>query len=399
MSRRVVITGSGALSASGIGTKKLKQALREGRSGIVPLEDEKFSSLRMKYAGLLGDYVAEDHFTKQEISRLYDPVTQYALLAASEAVEQAGLDGLNTENTATIIGATVGGLETVHELSQPGARVHPMTIPMVMGSAPGCQVAMKYGFKGPSFGVASACATTAHAIIQSALMIRSGFADSAIAGGTERICHPYLMKSWDAMRVVSPTKCAPFSATRNGMQLADGAAVFVLEELEAAKARGATILGEILGFGMCSDAGDLVAPDVNGMTKAMTNCLHDAGLSPEDIDYINAHGTGTKLNDKLETSAIHQTFGDYSKSVLVSSTKPIHGHALSATAGLELVACLMALNEGIIAPTINYEEADPECDLNLVTHEARETIVKVAMNNSFAFGGLNTSFAIAAYEG
>jgi len=258
---------------------------------------------------------------------------------------------------------------------------------------------MEHGITGPSFSVASACSSANHAIGLAFHMIRSGSADAAVTGGAEATVTYGTMKGWDALRVMAPDTCRPFCKDRKGMVLGEGAAILVLENLERAKARGARIHGEIIGFGMSSDAGDIVLPAASGAAAAMRNCIADAGLQPEDVDYINAHGTGTTANDVTETKAIHMTFGAHAKNLMVSSTKSMHGHALGAAGAIELAASLLALRDGFIPPTANFTEADPQCDLDYVPNAVREAQAEVAISNSFAFGGHNAVVAARRYSG
>jgi nodulation protein E len=300
---------------------------------------------------------------------------------------------------AAIIGTGVGGLTTLdesfHRLYAQGVkRTHPFTIPKLMISAAMSHITMEHGITGPSFTVASACASANHAIGVAYHMVRAGSVDVAVTGGTESVFTFGTIKAWEALRVMAPDMCRPFSRNRLGMVLGEGAAIFVLENRERAEARGAEILGEIAGFGMSSDAADIVLPSVIGAAAAMQACLTDGGLRPEDVDYINAHGTGTVANDATETKAIHAVFGDHARKLAVSSTKSMHGHALGAAGALELAATLIGMREGFIPPTLNYTEADPECDLDYVPNQARTARVNVAMSNSFAFGGHNAVLAV-----
>jgi len=255
-------------------------------------------------------------------------------------------------------------------------------------------ITMEHGLTGPSFTVASACASSNHAIGVAYQMVRSGMVEAAVTGGTEAVFCFGTFKAWEALRVMAPDTCRPFSKGRSGMVLAEGAGIFVLENLERAQARGAEILGEIIGFGMSSDAADIVLPSVTGASAAIKACLDDAGLNPDDVDYINAHGTGTVANDATETKAIRAVFGAAADKLAVSSTKSLHGHGLGAAGAIELAATLMAMKNGFIPPTANYVAPDPECDLDYVPNTARDGKIQVAMSNSFAFGGHNAVLAI-----
>jgi nodulation protein E len=285
--------------------------------------------------------------------------------------------------------------ESFHRIYAEGARrAHPLTVPKLMISAPMSHITMEHGLTGPSFTVASACASSNHAIGVAYHMVRSGMVEAAVTGGTEAVFCFGSFKAWEALRVMAPDTCRPFSKGRAGMVLAEGAGIFVLETYERAKARGAEILGEIIGFGMSSDAADIVLPSVTGAAAAIQACLDDAKLNPEDVDYINAHGTGTYANDATETKAIHAVFGEGAKTIPVSSTKSMHGHGLGAAGAIELAATLVAMKAGFIPPTTNYLEPDPACDLDYVPNTARQGTVKVAISNSFAFGGHNAVLAI-----
>ncbi|WP_417790208.1 beta-ketoacyl-[acyl-carrier-protein] synthase family protein [Terasakiella pusilla] len=395
MSRRVVITGAGYVSGLGVGREALFSAMREGRSGVRSILGT-FDGITMTHAAPVKDFTAEDHFDPARIKQQLDPLSQYAVVAAREAVASSGLDLSDEvrETTSAVLGSSIGGLDTVEENFVLGPkRVHPMAIPRMMASAPASQVAMEFGLHGPSFATSSACSSSAHAIAQAVLFIRAGLAERAVTGGTESTHVRSSYRSWDALRVVSRDACRPFCKSRSGIVLGEGAGVYVLEEYEAAKARGANILAEIIGIGMTSDGSDILAPNQRWVEKAIERCLKDAQLNPQDVHYINAHGTGTKLNDVCETEAIKKVFNGQTKQLAVSSTKPIHGHTLGAAAGIEISSILLAMNEGVIAPTLNYNEQDPECDLDYVTNAPRDGKVDVALCNSFAFGGLNAVLA------
>jgi nodulation protein E len=313
---------------------------------------------------------------------------------------QVNRDG-NGTRTAVVIGSGTGGELSRDEQSrriyrENAERAHPMTIVRSMPNASASQLSMEFGLTGPAFAVASACASSNHALAQAALLIRHGLADSALAGGTEACISFGGIRAWEAMRVVADDTCRPFCKQRRGLVLGEGAAVFVLEDMAQAKARGATILAEFAGFGMSSDAGDIVAPSAEGAVQAMRLALADANLAPEQIGYINAHGTGTAANDPTETRAIRQVFGAHADKLGVSSTKAVHGHAMGAAGALELVAAIGALREGTLAPTANYLESDPDCDLDYVPNAHRAAQVGAVLSNSFAFGGLNAVLALKA---
>jgi nodulation protein E len=355
--------------------------------------------------GEVKNFNPQAHFTDRQLPIL-DRVSQFAVVAAKQAIAQAGLsfEGGLSEQTATIIGTGVGGQTTtddsfkrLYEEKQP--RVYPLTIPKLMANAPASQISMHCGLRGPSFAVASACASATHAIGLCFQMVRSGAVQCAVAGGAEACITLGSIKGWEAMRVMAPDKCRPFSRDRKGMIIGEGAAILVLETESDARKRGAEILAEIVGFGMSADAKDITAPDVGGMERAIGGALKDAKLNPQDVQYINAHGTGTTANDRTETAAIKAAFGGHAKTLAVSSTKSMIGHALGAAGALEMVATVMGVREGVATPTINYLGPDPECDLDYVPNEARQMKIDAAISNSFAFGGLNAVIAFKRWAG
>jgi len=358
-----------------------------------------------KLVGQVVDFDPTLHFEAQRIG-LLDRVSQFAVVAARQALAQSGLtltEGL-AERTAAIIGSGSGGQTTVddsfHRLYAKGAaRLNPLTIPKAMMSAAASQISLYCGVKGPVYAVASACASATHAIGQAFHMVRSGGATCAICGGTEASISFGALKGWEAMRIMAPDACRPFSVGRKGMVIAEGAGVLVLETLEHARERGAEILAEVVGFGMSADAKDLTAPDPTGMARAINAALTDGAVAPDVVNYVNAHGTGTVANDEAETAALHMSFGDHARRLAVSSTKSMVGHSLGAAGALELVAVVMALREGTVPPTINYLGPDPSCDLDYVPNEARRMPVNVALSNSFAFGGLNAVLAARKFAG
>lgn len=396
---KVVVTGLGVVSALGTGREAHMEGLREGRSGIGPITLIDTERLMIRIAAEAKTFRGEDHFDRQQIS-LYDRVTQMAMFCAREAVEQSGIvfDEALGLRTATVIGTAMGGLHTLdanyhavyHEKK---SRVHPLVIPRLMANAPVSQISMEYGLKGPSWSVATACSSSNHAIAQAFQMVRSGAVDAAVTGGTESVLCFGGIKAWEGLRVMSKDGCRPFSKNRDGMVLGEGAAILIIESLERARARGAPILGEIAGVGMTADAGDIVAPTIEGASRAMALALEDAEMDPSEIGYINAHGTATMINDRTEAAAIHIVLGQYAETVPVSSTKSMHGHCIGAAGALEAAATLMALGQGIVPPTINHDEVDPEIRLDVVANEAREVPVEAALSNSFAFGGLNAVLA------
>ena len=401
---RVVITGLGAVSPVGNTAADYWQSLIAGVSGIGPItisaEPEK---LFQKTAAEVKGFDPLEHFDERQIPTL-DRVSQFAVVAAREAIAQANItfDMPLSVRTACIIGTGVGG-QTTHDDSfrrlyrENKSRAFPLTIPKLMVNAPASQISMFCGLRGPSFAVASACASATHAIGIAFHMVRSGAVDCAVTGGTEACITYGTMRGWEAMRVMSPDVPRPFSIDRKGMIIGEGAAMLVLEPLERAQARGAEILGELVGFGMSADAADLTAPDVGGMSRAMQGALGDAGLAPEDIQYVNAHGTGTAANDETETGALHQVFDKHAGKLVISSTKSIVGHALGAAGALEMVATVLAVREGKVPPTIGYLGPDPACDLDYVPNEARALAIDAALSNSFAFGGLNAVLVVRRF--
>jgi nodulation protein E len=399
--RRVVITGMGAVTPLGHTAPATWAALREGRSAIGPITSLPRETLRSGIAAEVRDFDPLKHFDEKKLI-LLDRVSQLALVAAREAIAQSGIDFAREnlgENTAVVIGTGVGGEQTNDEASrrmygENNPRLHPLTIVRLMANAPACQVSIEHKLQGPAFATVSACASANHAIAQAFHMVRGGVASAAIAGGTEACLTMGVMRAWEAMRVLADDTCRPFSKQRRGLVLGEGAAVFVLEALEDAERRGATILAELSGAGMSADAGDIVFPSDAGAALAMRRALTDAKLAPEDVDYINAHGTGTPANDPTETRAIRTTFGAHADALAVSSTKSMHGHALGAAGAIELVATIGALCDGVVPPTANFIDPDPACDLDYVPNVAREMRVRAALSNSFAFGGLNAVLAL-----
>ena len=401
---RVVVTGLGAVSPLGHTAVSYWENLKQGSSGIGPITQTATpEELTQKVAAEVKDFDPLRHFEERQLSTL-DRVSQFAVVAAREAIAQAGItfDMPLSVRTATIIGTGVGGQTTLDDsfrrvYLEKKTRVFPLTIPKLMVNAPASQISMFCGLRGPAFAVASACASATHAIGLASHMVRSGQVDCAITGGAEACITFGTVRGWEAMRVMAPDTCRPFSIGRKGLVLGEGAAMLVLEPLERARARGAQILGEIVGFGMSADAADLTAPDLGGMTRAMEGALADAKLAPQDIQYINAHGTGTAANDAAETKALHQVFGAHAGKLAVSSTKSMVGHALGAAGALEMVAILRAIGEGIVPPTIGYLGPDPACDLDYVPNEARAMTIDAALSNSFAFGGLNAVLAVKKF--
>jgi nodulation protein E len=382
MAHRVVVTGWGVISSVGHSAESYWESLARGTCGIAPPVTIPTDLLTQKVVAEVKDYNSARYFEERQIAPL-DRVSQFGVIAAREAIAQSGLsfgDGLS-ERTATIIGCGAGGQSTQDEnykrlYGENAKRLHPLTIPKLMMNAPASQISMMCGLRGPAFVVASACSSGTHAAGLAFQMVRSGQVSVAITGGAEACITVGTMKGWEALRVLAPDTCRPFSRDRKGLVIGEGAAVVVIESLEHATKRGAQILGEIAGFGMSADAGDLLSPDVGGMARAIKGSLDDAGL---------------------ETAALKNVFGDHAKRLAISSNKSMVGHALGAAGALELVATLMSIRESVAPPTINYLGPDPVCDLDCVPNEARELRIDAALSNSFAFGGLNAVLALRRF--
>ena len=398
--RRVAITGMGAICALGRNIAEFAEALREGRSGIAPIESVDRAQLRFQNAAEVRGYSHQPYFDDRRADFM-DRFAQFAVIAAREAVADAGVSWTPElrESAAIVTGSCVGGQSTedigFRELYKLGhSRVHPLTIPKTMANAGASHISMEFGITGPSFTISTACSSSGHAIGQAYWMVRAGTTDLAIAGGSEATFSLGILKAWEAMRVVSPETCRPFSKDRRGMILGEGGAMLVLEPLEAARARGARIHAEIVGFGMSSDACHITQPSSEGAARAMRAALRDAGLDPARIGYINAHGTATLANDPTEVAAIRFVFGPHAERLAISSTKSMHGHTLGAAAALECLAAALALRDGVLPPTANFTEPDPQCDLDVIPNHARRAQVEYALSNSFAFGGLNAVLAL-----
>ena len=399
---RVVITGAGTINAMGASVPETLQAMREGQLGIGPLQMRDLDRLSVKIGGQIKDFDPEAHFDRQKLA-LYDRVTQLVLLASREAMAQSGLEITEelSETTGVVLGTAAGGMNTwddnFRSVYEEGKnRVHPFVVPKLMTNAAASHLSMAHNIKGPSLTVSTACASSNHAIGLAFHMVRSGMAQVMLAGGGDAMLTFGGIKAWEGLRVMSKTACRPFSANRSGMVQGEGAGVFVLETYEGAKARGAEILAELIGFSMTSDAGDIVMPNQQGAVRAIRGALRDACLDPQDIGYINAHGTGTAANDKTECAAVTEAFGAHAPALMMSSTKSMHGHLIGGTGAVELLACLMALRDGVIAPTIGYEQPDPNCALDVVPNVARQAKVTATLSNAFAFGGMNAVLALKA---
>ena len=399
---RIVITGVGGICALGTNADAIWHSMREGRSGIGPITNVPLHELKVDIGAEIKE-LPEHGLDRRRLATM-DRFSLLAVIAAGEALGHAGIsvDATNTSRIGAVIGAGICGWDSIEDnyrsiLLEGRKRADIFTVPRVMTGAPAGQVSMQYGLRGPVFGVTSACSTANHAFASGMDQLLLGRADVMLAGGTEAPVIWGILKAWEALRVLARDTCRPFSADRDGLVIGEGAGVVVLETLEHAEARGATILAELVGIGMTADASDIVSPTVEGPVAAIAACLADAGLSPEEIDYINAHGTGTKANDEIETQAIRRVLGKHADSVSVSSTKSMHGHALGASSALEMIACLGALREGLVPPTIGYREADPACDLDVTPNEARSRPVNVALSNAFAFGGTNVTVALRKF--
>ena len=400
--RRVVITGQGTINALGHDVPTTLEAMREGRCGIGELDLRDVDRLSVRIGGQVKGYDPEALFNRQQIA-LYDRFTQFTLIAAREALDQAGLSfaGEKALRSGVVLGTAGGGVNTWDEnyrsvYEEGKNRVHPFVVPKLMNNAAASHLSMEYNLKGPAFSVATACASSNHAMGLAFQMIRSGACDVMVTGGSEAMLSFGGVKAWEGLRVMSKDACRPFSANRNGMVQGEGAAIFTFEALETAQARGAEILAEVVGFAMTSDAADIVMPSKQGAARTITGALQDARLNPTEVGYINAHGTGTAANDKVECAAVADAFGRHANDLMISSTKSMHGHLIGGTGAVELLACIMALKDGVIAPTIGYEEPDPECALDVVPNAAREAKVTAVLTNAFAFGGLNAVLALRA---
>ena len=396
--KRVVITGSGTVNPLAQDVPGTYAALQQGRCAIGPLHFRDVGRLSVRIGAQIKGWQPDAQFTRSDLAMM-DTFSQYAVAAARQAVAEAGLhfDGELADTSGVIIGSAGGGLQTTddtyREVYEGGkSRVHPFVVPRLMLNAASSHVAIGFGLRGPVFAVSSACSSSNHAIGQAFQMIRHGQARVMLAGGSDAMLCFGGIKAWEGLRVMSPTGCRPFSAGRDGMVMGEGAAVFVLEDRDHAMARGADLLAEVAGFGMTSDAADMVQPSAAGAAREMRLALSDAVMMPDEVGYINAHGTGTAANDRAETAAIIDVFG--AAPPPVSATKSMHGHLMGGAGAVELLACLMALRQGILAPTIGHVAGDPDCGLDVVPNAARMARVQATLSNSFAFGGLNAVLAL-----
>jgi nodulation protein E len=406
MTRRVAITGLGIISPFGRGCAATLEALRHARSSVRRIESIDTSELNCRIAGEVPLLAHEGMF------RGFDRFGRFALIAAEEAAAQANLrqSGVDPHRLGALIGTGLGGCETLDAgyrrvYKEGQLRVPPTTIAWSMYNAAASAVSTHFGAKGPAYAVVSACASSAHAIGQAFHAVRGDQADVILAGGSDAPLTFGTIRAWESMRVLAidnehpEAACRPFSADRQGLVLAEGASVLVLEEWERAARRGQPIIGEVVGFGITSDAGHITDPSADGAARAMAMALRDASVAPTDIGYINAHGTATRANDPTETAAIKQVFGHTAFRIPVSSTKSMHGHAMGASGAIEITASLLAINEGFVPPTINLHQADPACDLDYVANTPREARVSLFLSNSFGFGGMNGVVAVRSMNG
>jgi 3-oxoacyl-[acyl-carrier-protein] synthase II len=412
VSRRVVITGMGAVTPLGNDVSSTWEGMKEGRSGIALISRFDASEYATQFGGEVKDFDPTEVIDRKEARRM-DRVTHLAIAASHEAVTSSGLleSPYDPARVGVLIGSAVGGMDTLVQQAEVlrtrgGRRLNPFFIPMILVDTPGAQVAIRYGFRGHNIAVVAACATGSAAIGEAFEIVARGAADAMLAGGTEAGPLEITLAGFNVMGALStrnddpPGACRPFDADRDGFVVSEGAVVLVLESLDHALARGATILGEIVGYGASSDANHMAAPleDGSGASQAMQAALDRAEMKPEDVDYINAHGTATPLNDVIETRAIKATFGDHAKKLIISSTKSVTGHLLAGAGAVEAMACAKVISDGVVPPTINLDNPDPECDLDYVPHKAREAVVNVALSNSFGFGGHNACLILKRYE-
>ncbi len=408
--RRVAVTGLGVFASTGRDAESFFSNLVNARSAIRRITLFDPSALSVQIAAEVADYCPTDHFPLKRLD-LLDRFAQFGLLAAEQAMKSSGIEVRDEERPrfGVVMGSGMGGVNTFDSgyfnlYAKQATRLHPFTIPKIMHNAPTSQICMEYGAQGPSLTTATACSSAGHAMGEAFHMIKYGMADVMLAGGTDAPITYGMMRGWESVRVLAtgngdPSRaCRPFSADREGFVLGEGAGVLFLEEMEHARKRGAKIIAELAGFGMTSDASHITQPSIIGPARAMRLAMDEAGVTPQDVDYINAHGTGTQLNDLTETQVIKEVFKEDARRVAISSTKSMHGHAMGATGAIEMVATLMALDRGVIPPTANYTRPDPQCDLDYVPNQAREKKVRAALSNSFAFGGLNAVLLVRRME-
>ena len=411
MEKRVVITGLGAITPIGKDVNETWKGIEDKKCGIDKITLFDTDNFKTKLAGEVKEYDALEYFEQKQAKR-FDKSSQFAVIAAREAVKNSGITEENTnyERVGVFVSSGIAGLKTIQEQCEinyvkGNNRVSPMFIPMAIANMPAGNIAIEFGFKGESISIVTACASSTHAIGEAYKTIKQGYEDVIIAGGTEASICPIGIAGFENMKALSTTEdinraSIPFDKERSGFVMGEGAGIVVLEELEHAKKRGAKIYAELIGFGSTTDAYHITSPNPNGEggAKAMIRAIEDAGIKPEDIDYINAHGTSTHLNDSTETLAIKTALGETSKKVMVSSTKGNIGHLLGAAGGVEAVICVKAIENGIVPPTINYKEKDEECDLDIVPNEPRKEKLNIVMSNSLGFGGHNASIIIKNYK-
>jgi beta-ketoacyl-acyl-carrier-protein synthase II len=408
--RRVVITGIGVFASTGKNAGIFFKNLLEARSAVRRICQFDPSSLTVQIAAEVPDYNPADYFPAKRLD-LLDRFSQFGLLAAKEAMTSSGIEVGEEERPrfGVVSGTGMAGVNTLEGgyislYVNQATRLHPFTIPRMMHNAATSQICMEFGAQGPSFTTATACSSSGHAIGEAFHLIKYGMADIMLAGGCEAPITVGMIRSWESVRVLAtgngdPSRaCRPFSADREGFVMGEGAAMLLLEDLEHARNRGAKILAEISGYGLSSDAGHITQPSVDGPARAVRMAIEEAGIAPTQVDYINAHGTGTRLNDVTETQVLKKVFGEHARKLAISSTKSMHGHTMGATGAIELAATTMAIEHGAIPPTANYTAPDPECDLDYVPNQARELPIRVAVSNSFAFGGLNAVLLIRKFE-
>jgi 3-oxoacyl-[acyl-carrier-protein] synthase II len=402
----------GTMNAIGLDLEKFWSGLLSGKSGIVPItkfDTEKFTT---KIAAEMQDWVPEDHFDKKDVRKI-DPYAQYAMVCAREAISRSGLNIEDEDNSriGVIVGSGIGGMlsfesEMTKLITQGPRRVSPYFIPQMISDIAAGHISMEHGLKGPNYATVSACATSGHAIGAATMAIQRGDADIMVAGGSEAAITPMGIAGFNSMKALSTRNddpagaSRPFDLNRDGFVMGEGAGIIILEDLDHATARGAKIWAEMAGIGFTADAHHLTAPAPGGegAVRAMRQCVEDGGLSPEDIDYINAHGTSTPYNDKNETQAIKTVFGNRAQEMAISSTKSMTGHILGAAGAVELIATTMAIHESKVPPTINYETPDPECDLNYTPNNAVDRDIRAAVSNTFGFGGHNACLSVKKYQ-
>ncbi|MGQ0540499.1 MAG: beta-ketoacyl-[acyl-carrier-protein] synthase family protein [Blastocatellia bacterium] len=401
---RVVITGVGVVCALGNNAIDFWDSVNKGRSGIAPITKVDTSDLRFKNAAEVKGLDPTEHFDDKALAWL-DAFTHFGVIAAREAVKDSAIefDSELRNQSGVITGSCLGGKETedamyIELYREKKIRFPPTTIPRAMPNAVASHVSMEYGLTGPTFTTSTACSSANHAIGQAFWLVRQGTLDVALAGGSEAPLSFANLKAWESMRVVSNDTCRPFSKDRSGMILGEGGAMFVLENLDHANARGAKIYAEIVGCGMSADAHHLTMPLTEGAARAMLSAIRDGNLEPEQVGYINAHGTATQANDEMESAAIRSVFGEHANKILVSSTKSMHGHTLGAAGAIEAAATVLGIHNGMLPPTANFTEPDPDCNLNIIKNESVEIGVEAALSNSFAFGGLNAVLAFKSWR-